>query len=166
MLPKKLMPISHEALQSEKNRFIAVKREATVGQALAALKALGGQMWWHLVVQLDKGSWGVVRFSDLGIALQATANAAETRLGDLKELPRASAIERDSLDTKVAQTQARKSLTRVLVVTADGVPVGILVEGVRRGSGGLSLAADVDRLGGKYVKLKDYGSILLGSSKK
>jgi hypothetical protein len=60
------------------------------------------------------------------------------------------------------------------VVTDNGVPVGILVEGTTRaavtpsrGSGGLvAPSASLDELGGKYIKLKDYGSILLGSSKK
>ena len=36
------MPISDEALQSPKNNFIAVAREASVGQAVAALQGRGG----------------------------------------------------------------------------------------------------------------------------
>ncbi|HEY3104253.1 MAG TPA: hypothetical protein VGJ69_11715 [Pyrinomonadaceae bacterium] len=158
------MPISDETLNKEKNRFIAVKGEATVGQAIAALNALGGQPWWHLVVRMGDGSWGVARFSELTKAV-----SAEIHLRTLRFIT-ASAVERDSLDTKAALTLARKSPERVLVITVNGLPIGILVEGVTRG---LTVVETVhgpgptlDQLGGKYVKLKDYGAILLGSSKK
>lgn len=158
------MPISEEALRKETNRFIAVKGEARVGQALAAFKELEAQPWWHLVVQKHDGSWAVARFRDLS-ALQDVA--ADTHVNDLENLTATAAVERDTIETKDAQAQARKSPSRVLVVTANGMPVGILVEGMRRSAGGSTLvAADVSRLGGKYVNLKDYGSILLGSSKK
>ena len=160
------MPISDEVLRKEMNRFIAVKGEATVGQALAAFKALEAQAWWHLVVQKPDGSWAVARFRELA-ALPDVAGAADTYVSDLENLTAALAVERDTIETKDAQAQARKSPSRVLVVTVSGMPVGILVEGVRRGTGGATLAAaDVNRLGGKYVNLKDYGTILLGSSKK
>ena len=160
------MPISDEALQMEKNRFLAVKGEATLGQACAALKALGGQPWWHLVVRRDDGSWAAARFSELSAAVATTSG--ETQLSDLEQLRTASAVERDDTETKTAQTLARNSPARVVVVTANGLPVGILCEGIRRSatpSGGLT-SANLEQLGGKYVKLKDYGSILLGSSKK
>jgi len=160
------MPISEEILRKETNRFIAVKGEATVGQALAAFQALEAQPWWHLVVQKPDGSWAVARFRDLSV-LPDVAGAADTQVNDLQNLKATSAVERDTIETKDAQAQARKSPSRVLVVTANGMPVGILVEGMRRGGGGPALAAaDVNRLGGKYINLKDYGSILLGSSKK
>ena len=162
------MPISDEALQKEKNRFIAVKGEATVGQAIAALKDFGGQPWWHLVVRMTDGSWAVARFGELTATVGTTAADAETQLRALAQLRIASAVEHDSIETKTAQALARKSPARVLVVTMNGLPVGILVEGTRRSavpSGGLT-SASLDQLGGRYVKLKDYGSILLGSSKK
>lgn len=159
------MPVSEEALRKETNRFIAVKGEARVGQALAAFKALAAQPWWHLVVQRRDGSWAVARFRDLSAL--SDAGADDTQVNDLENLTPTSAVERDTIETKDAQAQARKSPSRVLVVTANGLPVGILVEGARRSAGGPTLAAaDVNRLGGKYIKLKDYGSILLGSSKK
>lgn len=162
------MPISDEALQMEKNRFLAVKGEATVGQACAALNALGGQPWWHLVVRMSDGSWAVARFSELTSAAATTSDAGETQLNALEQLRIASAVERDSIETKTAQKLARKSPAQVLVVTASGLPVGILSEGTRRSGapGGGLTSANLDQLGGKYVKLKDYGSILLGSSKK
>jgi hypothetical protein len=161
------MPISDEALRREKNSFIAVKGETTVGQAIAALKDLGGQPWWHLVVRLDGGSWGVAKFSDLCNSLGRMARASEVRLGGCKDLSVVNAVERKSLDTKAAQALARKSPGHILVVTVQGLPVGILVEGVTRGAAALSLTSpSLDDLGGKYVKLSDYGSILLGASKR
>ena len=167
------MPISDEALQNPKNRFIAVSADAKVGQAISALQSVGGQSWWHLVVQRDDGNWGAARFSELSRLLGATADA-ESRLGNAYGLPPAPAIERNTIDTKAAQALARKSVPSVLVVTDNGVPVGILVEGTTRAaatparsSGGLvAPSASLDELGGKYIKLKDYGSILLSSSKK
>lgn len=159
------MPISDEALRKATNRFIAVKGEARVGQALAAFKALEAEPWWHLVVQKPDGSWAVARFRDLSVL--SDASAGDTQVNDLENLTATSAVERDTIETKDAQAQARKSPSRVLVVTANGLPVGILVEGTRRSASGPTLAAaDVNRLGGKYINLKDYGSILLGSSKK
>jgi len=162
------MPISDEALQKEKNRFIAVKGDAKFGQAIAALNAVGGQPWWYVVVQLNDGSWRAARISEIAAPLVTNNNAAEIRLRDAAELNPAAVIERNSLETKAAQVLARKSPGGVLVVTDNGAAVGILVEGVRRGGpGGLTLStASLDQLGGKYVKLKDYGSILLNSSKK
>ena len=160
------MPISEQALQKDANRFIAVKGEARLGQAVAAFKALDAQLWWHLVVRMPDGSWAVTRFRDLS-ALQADLAAADIPVRDLKSLTTVSAVERDSIETKAAQAKARQSPGRVLVVTVSGTPVGILVEGTRRSSGGLALSApDVGQLGGKYIKLGDYGAILLGSSKK
>lgn len=161
------MPISDEALQMEKNRFLALKGEATVGQACAALTALGGQPWWHLVVRMNDGSWAIARFSELTTAA-ATSQEGETQLSSLEQLRIAPAVERESVEVKAAQTLARKSPARVLVVTENGLPVGILSEATRRSagaSGGLT-SANLEQLGGKYVKLKDYGSLLLGSSKK
>jgi hypothetical protein len=160
------MPISEEALQKETNRFIAVKGEARVGQAMAAFKALDAQPWWHLVVLMPDGSWAVTRFRDLPSKPDDPA-AADVYVRDLKNLTTVAAVELDSIETKAAQAQARKGLGRVLVVTVNGTPVGILVEGARRSTGGMALSApDVNSLGGKYINLKDYGTILLSSSKK
>jgi hypothetical protein len=157
------MPISDEALQSKKNSFIAVTGQATVGQAIAALQAQGGQPWWHLLVRLRDGSWGVTRFMDLHISLEKTAKADEVRLGGWPGLKPATVVERDSMESEEAQTLAGRSPGSLLVVTVDGMPIGILVEGVSRG--GLSItSAKLGELAGKYVNLKDVGSILLSSS--
>lgn len=170
------MPISDEALQNPKNRFIAVTADAKLGQAIAALQQSvdDGQAWWHLIVQRDDGSWGAARFNELGRLLGEAANAADIRLGDADALRAAATIERTTVETKAARTLARKSPANVLVVTDNGIPVGILVEGTTRaaatpapGSGGLvAPSVSLNELGGKYIKLKDYGSILLSSSKK
>jgi hypothetical protein len=165
------MPISDEVLQKEKNRFIAVKGDAKFGQMIAALNAVGGQPWWHVVVQLTDGSWRAARISQIGASLAATNNAEETRLEDFAGLQVIVAVERTTLDTNAAQALAKKSVGGLLLVTENNTPIGILVEGVRRGGGsnvgGLALSStSLDQLGGKYVKLKDYGSILLSSSKK
>ena len=157
------MPISDEALQSPKNSFLAVSGNATVGQAIAALHAGNGQTWWHLVVRKTDGNWGVIRFSSLYEELATAPKAAEMRLGKWPGLPVAKSVEWDELETRPAQELARKSPGSVLVVTRNNVPVGILVEGGTRGKLSIS-AARLGDLGGKYVNLKDYGSILLSSS--
>lgn len=159
------MPISDEALQADKNSFIAVRGEATVGQAIAALQAQSGFPWWHLLVLMDDGSWGLTRFTNLRQPLEGIADAAEVRVGRLKDLTAATAIERDKMETRPAQALARQSPGSVLVVTVEGMAIGILVEGVKRG--GLSISsARLGDLAGKYVNLKDYGSILLSSSRR
>ena len=159
------MPISEAALQNTKNRFLAVKGDASVGQALGALQSEGGQPWWHLVVQMDNGSWRVIRFSNLYIALKDMANAAEMRLGSWDGLIETIAVERDSIDTRAAESLANKSASQVLVVTVDASPVGLLVEDVTRGGPSIS-STKLGELGGRHINLKDYGSILLSSSKK
>jgi len=158
------MPISDEALNDPKNSFVAVTADATVGQAVAALQALGGQPWWHLVVKRDDGSWGITRFNDLFAALQRMAAASEVRLGGRKDLAAVQTIERDAMETRAAQLLARKNSAGVLIVLAQGVPIGILAENVRRAALSIS-SASLSDLGGKYVNLKDYGAILLASSK-
>ena len=157
------MPISEEALQNEKNRFIAVSGDATVGQAIAALHGEGGQPWWQLLVQADDDTWGVTRFAELYASLERMANAADVRLGGRKDLTIATTVDRDSIETRAAQALALKSPGGLLVVTVDGMPVGILAEGVSRAALSISFAK-LNDLGGKYVNLKDYGSILLSSS--
>ena len=156
------MPISDDALQRQKNRFIAVKGDAKFGQAIAALNAVGGQPWWHLVAQMPDGSWSVARFGNLATSLEGVNAASDIRLRDLKALTPAATVERDSVDTKVAQAMARRANGGLLVVTNQESLVGILVEGVTRGA--MSTPQTLDQLGGKYVNLKDYGSILLGST--
>jgi hypothetical protein len=158
------MPISDEAIRKPKNRFLAVSGDATVGQAIAALKGEGGESWWHLLVRMDDGSWGATRFTDLYESLERMANAADVRLGGRKGMTLATAINRDSMETRPAQTLARKSPGSLLIVIVDGVPVGILFEGVSRGGLAIS-SAKLSDLGGPYINLKDYGSILLSSSK-
>ncbi len=159
------MPISKEAMQNPKNRFLAVKGDASDGQAIGALQNEGGEPWWHLVVQMDDGSWRVTRFSDLYVALKDRENAAEVRLGSCDGLIETIAIERDSIDTRAAESLAKKSTSQVLVVTVDASPVGLLVGDVRRGGPSIS-SAKLGELGGRHINLKDYGSILLSSSKK
>jgi hypothetical protein len=159
------MPISNEALENIKNRFIAVKGEATVAQALAALQALGGQTWWHLLVQTSKDAWGITRVGDLCQGLETTPTDSAAKLGDWPGLLQAKVVEQQSMETRAAQTLAKKSPGAVLVVTDGAMPLGILFEGVSRNTRAVPTAKLGD-LCGKYVNLKDYGSILLASSKK
>jgi hypothetical protein len=72
------MPISDNALQKEKNGFIAVTGDAKFGQVIAALNAVGGQPWWHVVVQLPDGSWRAARISE---TRRTTRHEQERRRG-------------------------------------------------------------------------------------
>src|SRR6266542_2725404 len=118
------MPISDEALRKPKNRFLAVSGDATVGKAIAALKGEGGESWWHLLVRMDDGSWGATRFTDLYESLERMANAADVRLGGRKGMTLATAINRDSMETRPAQTLARKSPGSLRIGMVDGVAGG------------------------------------------
>ena len=159
------MPISDAELQNSRNRFLAVKGDASVGQAIGALQSEGGQPWWHLVVEMDDGSWGVTSFSELYLTIKDLAAATDIRLGSWDGLTKTTAVERDSIDMRAAEMLAKENSNEVLVVTVDALPVGVLVEDVRRGGPSVS-SAKLGELGGKYVNLKDFGSILLSSSKK
>ena len=159
------MPISEDALHSAKNRYLAVKGEATVGQAVAALQFQGGQAWWHLLVQMEDGSWGVTRFTDLYKQLEGTPDAADIRLDGWPGLVQAKAVEQKTMETRAAQSLAKKSSGHLVVVTDGDLPVGILFEGASRGGASVP-PAKLGDLCGKYVNLKSYGSILLSTSKK
>jgi len=158
------MPISEAALSDAKNSFLAVSGNASVGQAVGALQNQDGQPWWHLVVKMDDGSWGVIRFSDLYPVLKDKPDAADIRLGSSDVLLNASTVEKNDVETSAAETLAKKSESQVLVVTDGGLPVGLIIADVRRGAS--VPASKLADLGGKYVNLRDYGSILLSSSKK
>ena len=114
---------------------------------------------------MEDGSWRVTRFSELYVALKDQDDAAELRVGSWNGLVETTAVERDSIDTRAAQSLAKKSPSKVLVVTVGATPVGLLVESVTRGGPSIS-SAKLGELGGKHINLKDYGSILLSSSKK
>ena len=159
------MPISDAELQNPKNRFVAVTGDATVGQAISAWHDFGGEPWWHLIVRIADGSYRAARFSAVYQTLQRAEAADDLRVSSLQFAPVPS-VEQDAIETTEAQALARKNPARVVVVTHAGLPVGILVEGVRRGAGLMVSAVNINELGGKYVKLKDYGSILLGTVKK
>lgn len=168
------MPISNEALENPQNRFIAVTADAKLGQAIAALESFGGHPWWHLVVERDDGLWSAAKFSELGALFGAAPDPAEIRLGNADALTAIPATEQNAIETKAARALARTNPRGLLIVTNNGRPVGILVEGTTRaaaapsqGAGGLvAPSANLDQLGGKYIKLRDYGRILLGGSKK
>ena len=159
------MPISDEKLQNAKNRYVAVTSEATVGQAISAWRDLGGEPWWHLIVRLSDGSYHAARFSAVYQALQRATKADELSVSTL-QLAAVPAVDQQETDLPQAQALARKNAARVVVVTSGGLPAGILVEGVRRGAGLLVSAVNIGDLGGQQVKLKDYGSILLGPIRK
>src|SRR5688500_19688220 len=97
------MPISNEALENTKNRFIAVKGEATVPQTLAALQELGGQPWWHLLVQTSEHAWGITRVGDLCKGLETTPTDSDARLGDWPGLQQATVVAQDRMETRPAQ---------------------------------------------------------------
>jgi hypothetical protein len=159
------MPISDEALQAAKNNFIAVKPEATLAQVAGALSDLGGEAWWHVVVQVADGSWSVARFNDLYASLRRSADAESMQLKDFPALNSAEAVTRDSLETIFAEAKARKSAAGVLVVTENDHVMGILVGRVKR-SGAATAAPSLQELGGTSLDLKAYGAILLSSSKR
>lgn len=117
------MPISDEALENAKNRFIAVKGKATVGQALAALQQQGGQTWWHLLVQANDGSWGITRFTDLCQALETRPSDTDARLDAWPGLLQAKVVEQRSMETRPAQALAKKSPGSVVVVTDGALPL-------------------------------------------
>ena len=157
------MPISDDTLHSPKNSFVAVKGEATVGQAIAALQAEGGQPWWRLLVKKDDDSWGATTFSDLYEALADTPGAADMTLGAWDGLTAARAVAWDAMTDRQAEAEAGKSPGQLLIVMAGGEVKGIVTQ-PRRSA--VVQAGKLTELGGTYVNLKDYGSILLSSSAK
>ena len=137
-----------------------------MGQAIAAWQDFEGELWWHLIVRMDDGSFRAARFNVFLDSLEARGGSADTPVSTLSDLTPVPVVAGDAIDTNEAKALARKTAAHVVVVTSAGLPAGILVEGVRRGAGLIATGANLDELGGKYVKLKDYGSILLAPVKK
>jgi len=114
------MPISDDALQKEKNRFIAVTSDAKFGQAIAALTSFDGEPWWHLVVRMDDGSWRVAKFSDLRESLANTPNAADLRLGDAAELSAVNAVDRYTVSFTLKEPFASFPVNLVMGIVQAG----------------------------------------------
>src|SRR6266511_740671 len=129
------MPITNELLNDTSNAHIHVEASSTLKEAFAALKAAGGQPWWHLIIPQGVGQWGAVKFSELdALAAKMGPDFFTTPIHQLP-LPwiQAEAVEQNSLDDDEASDEAYRSPGRLLVVTRDGAFVGILYAGVVRG---------------------------------
>jgi hypothetical protein len=161
------MPVSEEILAEPRNNFIAVSDAATVGQAIEALLAHGGQAWWHLIVQQQPGSFGYASFAQLYQAFKDMPEAAYLRLAEWGGLVAAGTVDGEAVSTAQVQQLARQNPARLIVVTRDNLPVGVVFEGATRSGAQQPVSASqLNTLAGPYVNLNDYAAILLSASKK
>ncbi len=122
------MPIQAEALEAPENLHLAVHGHATLRQALALLISpdVDGGPWWHLVVLRSNGTWAAARFAELYLAAVDDHGKLEVSLGELELLTPVRSVEGDALSTVAAANLAKNSPGKLVVVTEDGKPCGIL----------------------------------------
>jgi len=143
------MPIQDETL---KKTFVSVPDTATVAQAVAALKQAGGQGFWTLLVTHSDGQIESTTFTELANLVDKFGPALFTaRLADLPvPLKARPIVEADSVDAHTAEVLADRR--GMLVVTAKGVPVGMMSSEVREA---LFASSSLLELYGEYVQLSE-----------
>jgi len=141
------MSIQDEAL---KKTFVSVPDTATVTQAVAALKQAGGKGWWTLLVTHSDGHIGATTFTELAKLVDKFGPALfAARLADLPvPLKARPTVEADNVDAHTAEVLAGRR--GMLVVTAKGVPIGMMSSEMREG---LFASSSLVELYGEYVQL-------------
>lgn len=127
------MSIDPNALASSENQFVLAEAAEPVGRAVVALEHAQGNGWWHLVVEMGAGRYAAVRFDDLApLAESGGAGFFRRPLGDLvgDGIPEATTVEQADLETNQAKDLALDSPGHLVVVTHQGVSVGILHVGM------------------------------------
>ncbi len=158
------MPIRDEDLERPENSFLAVRGEATVGQAVALWQAHGGEVWWHLLVPSAAQGWRTTTFAQLYEAVCTLPEAADLPLDTLPHLRAIPFVERETLSAAQAREIARAHPARLVAVGASGHLAGVLFVATRAAPPALPVGR-LNELAGKYVNLKEYGVLLIASSK-
>src|SRR3954465_7829054 len=122
--------INLEQLNVPSNRCLIARKYETLNSVLARLMTAGGQNWWHLVVEWGGGECRAIRFAELALQVQLQPDKVLSPLSAFA-LPAAATIDRFSMDTRDALDRMRTEPFRMLVVTDNGRPVGVLAQTLR-----------------------------------
>jgi antitoxin (DNA-binding transcriptional repressor) of toxin-antitoxin stability system len=121
------MPIQDDKMQKT---FVFLPDTATVAQALDKLEQSGGKQWWTLVITTSGGQIAATTFAELGELVDKYGSALfAARLADVQadlSAQTRATVEADSMDAHAAEALARRSSGGMVVVTAKGVPIGII----------------------------------------
>jgi hypothetical protein len=114
--------------------YLLVEGGDRFGSALDLLEGEGGQPWWHLVVDLGDGRFGVIQFGALGpLARGKGADFLWQPLGELvgAGIPEAVLVDRTAMGMQGAKDLAYESEGQVVVVTDGGACIGVVYVGSR-----------------------------------
>ncbi|MBN1285462.1 MAG: hypothetical protein JXB47_08690 [Anaerolineae bacterium] len=141
------MTIPDETLARPAYRHVRCPAGGTVGDAIAALRAAGGEAWLPIVIDFGGGRYGLTQVQSLarraglisaGLPYRAppieaqldTLAQDDTPLAEIAPDAVLDTVEQDSISEEDALTRAARSPGRALAVTRGGELAGILV--VRR----------------------------------
>jgi hypothetical protein len=96
--------------------WVLARKHELVSSVLARLRVVGGEAWWHLVVEWGKGQYRATDFLGLADLIKADPRRVHTPLAVLP-LPKAATIEQATLATGVDHRSARIGPDMVLVLT-------------------------------------------------
>ncbi|GEM_PF-5014595 len=128
-----MTPIPDHILERPANRYILMRGDHTLAEALRALQDEGGQEWWALIVDLGDGRYLAARFGDLRERIRAERPLIlEIQLDALEPpLMPVEAVEQSG-DLAQAEEAAMRSPMKMVVVTRGGEVVGLLNLSVSR----------------------------------
>ncbi len=153
--------IWQEELDKEKNGFLMLSGETTVGQALALLfdDETNGHLWWHLIIP-DSPGWRICRFQQIAPE-NGSETAWDTSLADLQILATADVVDLNQIGVGAANARANDVFGKVLVVIDNDELIGVLSVGSRRGSSELAAVSGLYALPGKFAELSEFRTLLI-----
>jgi hypothetical protein len=144
------------------NECIAVRGQATLGQAFALLKSaeVNCAAWRHLVVAKTDGTWAVGKIEDLNAQAKAAGETKlDTPLDELDWLLTVKAYDQATIGIDEAKDEARNNTAKVLVVTDGDELAGILYVGLQRSK--TVSTSTLTGLPGESIDLKEVRRFLI-----
>lgn len=159
------MTISYKTLTHPAYRHIVCRASETVGEAIAALRAADGGVWWPIIIDYGDERYGMTRLQSLSrragllsdslpyrappVEEQIVALAQDdTPLGDIEPDAILDVVAHDAISEAEALERAAQAPGRMLAVTRAGELAGILIVRETRRYGFRRAQDSEDELGG------------------
>lgn len=139
------MPISDNLLARRTNRHLLVSAKVTIGEAFAALQAVGGESWWVFVIDYGENRYRLLWIWDLAKQMGLLGSGPPDWEGALsydeqvrfwmksgelvasiKPSDALETVEKNSLSDQEVWLLAERSPGRALVVLKNGQYVGLV----------------------------------------
>jgi len=139
------MPISDDLLVRRANRHLLVSAKVTIGEAVAAFQAVGGESWWVLVIDYGENRYGLLWLWHLAKQMGLLGSGpsdwkgalsyddqirfwlrSDEQMALVKPSDMLETVEKDSVSDQEVWLLAERSPGRALVVLEDGQYVGLV----------------------------------------